>query len=298
MRRFACAVQMFLLFLLGQAASARAEREARRAELVGKEQSSNVCDRWLEEGRDFVEQRKLLAAQDALNECLAARCGEAMKRECSRELERVREKTPHLVVSVSTEKGAPLDRALVWIDGQQRAPGIPVPLDPGDHVLRADEDAHLGVVRHVRLSMGERRILPVTLRAPADLPDELRRGDARTEWLMPEAAWVLTGLGGGALVTALALDGVARSGVEELKKCVPECSGAHVEGVARQVHWSRMAAGVGLVSLATAGWLALAESPSDALNGRWSAPKLEVSGGYDELRATLGGSFEEVDLVQ
>src|SRR5690606_41043462 len=114
-----------------------------------------------------------------------------------------------------------------------------------------------------------------------------------------EAAWTMAGVGVASLATAIVLDAYAADGLEGMRGCAPECEAAIVDAVERDIQFSRIALGMSMVSLATAAWLALAESPADAFAPRSSgAPKLRMFAGPGGLRVTLTTRFDESQLMR
>jgi hypothetical protein len=117
-------------------------------------------------------------------------------------------------------------------------------------------------------------------------------------WPMPAMAWSLAGLGLLSLTSALVLDAQAEAGLESMRGCAPDCDDSQVATVDRTVRRSRAAASLGLLSLSTAAWLALAESPADAFAPKDAhAPRLRLFAGAGGVHSLLTVSFDEVRLL-
>lgn len=144
-----------------------------------------------------------------------------------------------------------------------------------------------------------RTVVPrLQLRSELAFPERLELlQDQR--WPLPELALAMGTLGVASLTAALVLDARAGAGLDAMTTCAPECPAGRVEAVDRTVWRSRMAGSIGVLSLATAAWLALAESPADAFAPRGSgAPRLRLFGGAGGMRALLTTTFDETRLLQ
>lgn len=265
-----------------------------------------ACNRWHQQAVHFQATDRFLAARDAFGRCAAESCDVEQRRVCRFARRQVERQTPRLVVRVHDEKGDDLEYARVFVDGRFATTGTSLEVDPGPHLVRAEDDRHVGRLQRVRMAPGERRVLPVELRPRRALSEERLQilGD-RLEtlrdqtWPMPEAAWTMAGIGVASLATAIVLDAYAADGLEGMQGCAPECEATIVDAVEREIQFSRIAGGLSMVSLATAAWLALAESPADAFAPKSSgAPKLRMFAGPGGLRVILTTRFDESQLLQ
>lgn len=266
-----------------------------------------ACESWHERAVELRAQDRYLAAREALANCSLDVCSAEQRATCqhaSRVLER---ETPQLLVRVHDPRGDELPLARVFVDGQLTSVGTPFEVDPGTHLVRAEEDQHIGRLQKIRMAAGERLVLPILLEERKKQPSLERirilgeRLDALRDerWPMPEAAWSLGGLGVASLASALVLDAYAADGMERMRSCAPDCEDAIVEEVEREIQLSRIAGGLSIVSFATAAWFALAESPADAFAPKSSgAPRLRVFGGSGGMRVTITTSFDESQLFQ
>jgi hypothetical protein len=265
-----------------------------------------ACENWHRRALELRAANRYLAARDALAYCSLRVCTARQRATCEHASRVLEDETPQLLVRVHDVSGDELERARVFVDGQFTPAGRAFELDPGSHLVRAEEDAHVGRLKRVRMAPGERLVLPLELSKPRKIADERitllgdRLQSLRDErWPMPEAAWTMTGIGIASLASAIILDAYAAEGMEGMRSCAPDCEEAMVEAVEREIQLSRIAGGLSIVSLATAAWLALAESPADAFAPRSSgAPRLRVFGGVGGLRVTLTTSFDETLLFR
>jgi hypothetical protein len=256
------------------------------------------CAGWLGRARTLRDGQRLLDARDALAHCSEARCEASVRKECSIAYKELEQRIPQLVLRVKTFDGGHIDQARAYVDGRPALPDTVIELDPGPHAVRTHHDDYIGRESQVTLASGERRILVVELRERAPVIDD---GGARarfSNWPMPEAAWALVGASVGAFATAIVLDAYTAERVENLKKCAPNCDENLVAMVERDIQLSRLAAGLGVLSLATAAWMALAEGAGDTTVHKASyAPLLKVTGGPGGAKATLTARFDETEAL-
>lgn len=270
------------------------------------EHAAAACESWHRRALELRAANRYLAARDALAYCSLDVCSAGQRATCEHASRVLEEETPQLLVRVHDVEGEELERARVFVDGQFAPAGRAFEVDPGSHIVRAEEDALVGRLKRVRMEPGERRVLPIELQKPRKVADErmMLLGDRlqslRDErWPMPEAAWTMAGIGVASLASAIVLDALAAEGMEGMRDCAPDCEEAMVEAVEREIQMARIAGGLSIVSLATAAWLALAESPADAFAPQSSgAPRLRVFGGVGGLRVTLTTSFDETLLFR
>ncbi len=256
------------------------------------------CSGWLGRARTLREEQRLLDARDALAHCNEARCEDSVQKECSLAQKELEQRIPQLVLRVKTVDGGHIDQARAYIDGRPALPDTVIELDPGQHSIRTHHDDYIGRETRVTLASGERQTLVVELRERAPVIDD---GGARarfSNWPMPEAAWALVGASVGAFATAIVLDAYTAERVENLKRCAPNCDENLVAMVERDIQLSRLAAGLGVLSLATAAWMAMAERGGDATVHKASyAPLLRVTGGRGGAKATLTARFDETEAL-
>lgn len=266
----------------------------------------SACASWQERAANLQEENRYLAAREVLRRCRTESCSSEQRELCKQAELRLTRRIPRLLVRVHDARGDVLEGARLFVDGRFAAVGTSLELDPGTHVVRTEEDAHVGRLHRVHLAPAERRVLPVRLRQrPPPVDDRMRLINDRLEalkderWPMPEAAWTLAGIGVASLASALVLDAYAADGMVGMRGCAPNCEQSVVDAVEREIQLSRVAAGLGVVSLASAAWFALAESPADAFAPRSSgAPRLRVLGGSGGVRVILTTSFDENLLFQ
>ncbi len=268
---------------------AHVDADAKRAPPSG-------CAGWLARAVTLRAEQRLLDARDALARCDEARCDTEVRGACSRAKNELAARIPQLVLQVKTTDGEHIEHARAYVDGRPAAQGVPLELDPGPHSVRTQHDDYLGRQSQVTLAVGERRTLVVQLRERPQVIDDGASRARFSNWPMPEATWALVGASVGAFATAIVLDAYTADRVENLKRCAPNCDEALVSAVERDIQLSRLAAGLGVLSLATAAWIALAEGSGDgpAQRARY-APRLKVTGGPSGAKATLTARFDETD---
>ncbi len=255
------------------------------------------CAGWLTRARTLREQQRLLDARDALRHCGESGCDESVQKECVLAHKELEQRIPQLVLRVKTVEGGNIKRARAFVDGRPALPDTVIELDPGPHEVRTQHDDYIGRESRVSLASGERRTLVVELRERAPVIDD---GGARarfSNWPRPEAAWALVGASAGAFATAIVLDAYTAERVENLKRCAPNCDEDLVNMVERDIQLSRLAAGLGFLSLATAAWIALAEQGDSAVHKASYAPNLKVTGGPSGAKATLTARFDEATAL-
>lgn len=270
------------------------------------EKQKSVCASWQERAENLQGENQYLAARDVLRRCRTESCSSRQRKLCKQAELRLTRRIPRLVVRVQNADGEVLASARLFVDGRFAAVGTSLELDPGTHLVRTEEDAHLGRLQRVHLAPAERRVLPVRLRErPPPVDDRLRLINDRLQvlkderWPMPEAALTLAGVGVASLASAIVLDAYAADGMVGMRGCAPNCEQSVVDAVEREIQFSRLAAGLGVVSLASAAWFALAETPADAFAPRNSgAPRLRLRGGSGGVRVILTTSFDESLLFQ
>ncbi len=251
------------------------------------------CSGWLDRSRSLEEEGRLLDARESLAHCDLPTCAENVRRQCDVKRREVEQRIPRLVLRVKTVDGEHIGKVRAYVDGNPVQPDTLVDVDPGDHSVRTHHDDYVGRLSQVHLGVGERRTLVVRLRAREDVPDERLTAARFSNWSRPEAAWALVGASVGAFASAIVMDAYTAQRVENLKQCSPNCDEALVDSVERDIQLTKLAAGLGVLSLATAAWIALAEEPQDVVTKVSYAPRLRVTGGPSRATATLTARFDE-----
>jgi len=206
---------------------------------------------------------QLRAAQEEALVCADAACPAVLRDDCTRWVDEIQRATPTIVVRVTGADGCDLVGARVAIDGVDRgdrSQGIPLPLDPGAHRIRAESAGGAPLERSVVVAEGERdRRIDLSAAAagavcgaPRPAGDRARVPPSRPT---PPLAYVLGGFGlasvaGGAVVAAT---GFAKR--SDLASCKPRCDPDDVDAMRRTFIVSDLLVGVGVASLAAAVFL-------------------------------------------
>jgi hypothetical protein len=206
---------------------------------------------------------QLLAARGHLEQCSASSCPTLLRQECAALKQGVEADLPSVVVGAIGADGQPTTAPRVSIDQATTLlplGGQPIPLDPGEHVLR------------FQLPSGELRELKIVLaesererRVVADFrpSTSLERAPEERSW--PKVV-LYTSIGVGAAAvgsfTIFALSG--RSLESDLDRCKPRCSdAAEVDRMRSRYLIADISLGVALVAagVGTYAWLQRAPSP-------------------------------------
>lgn len=183
-------------------------------------------------------------------------------------------KLPHLTLALS---GAPAGTTVLrdGVELGSASLGLPLPIDPGAHVVlvRAPGRAE----RHYDVSLGvaEHRELAIEAGAPGDDLGTGSQGHADGDGSRRTVGIVLVGVGGASIVTSLALGAVALSAKHTMDvECVDKhCSPAGLDAADRgetMALASTITFTAGVVSALVGGYLWLSADPSTPRSGRVS----------------------------
>lgn len=161
--------------------------------------------------QELRDAHALSEARRELLVCADASCPNVVRRDCATWLEETERSLATLIVTVRDERGAPIARALVRVDGS--APNDvrePIFVDPGEHVVRAESEGHVPSERRITAAAGARSI-PVDLAlAPAAVlapPPPAPSGAKGSAWTT--VGWTVIGVGGAALLVGGVFGGLA-----------------------------------------------------------------------------------------
>jgi hypothetical protein len=206
-------------------------------------------------------QGRLLAANEALRQCLRPECSPVLREDCARLLTEVEQDIPSVVFVAESAEG---DLAHVAVyDGQRRIAssldGAALRLDPGEHNFTFEAAGRLPASRSVVLRVGERnRRIPVRLEpvpAPPTAP-----GPRRETVAAPAAApgrdhsltYSLLGTGAALGVSGLWLALSAKNDYDDAEAaCAPKCGDAVQDEIRRK---SLAADGLFVLSGALLAW--------------------------------------------
>jgi hypothetical protein len=229
-----------------------------------------ACAYHHERGQRLRNSGKLHAASAEFSECVRDECPALVKTDCAALIARVDAEVPTVVLVVRDEKGADRADVRLLVDGEtvrDRLDGMPVAMDPGEHVLRFEAVGAAAVEQHVVLRVGEKgRQIAVALHSagalegtpspapPAPSPATATAPGEATH--VSPYAYVLGGVSLAALgvFTYFAISG--KSQEQSLAgSCSPGCTDAQVAPVRRDYLAADISLGVAAVSLGAALWL-------------------------------------------
>jgi hypothetical protein len=243
-----------------------------------------ACTAHHEQGQRLRNSGKLHAASAEFAECVRDECPALVKTDCADLLARVDTEAPTVVLVVRDEKGSDRADVRLFVDGEavrDRLDGMPVAMDPGEHVLRFEAVGAGAVERQVVLRVGEkRRRVAVVLHAaappegaPWPAPPEaapapspaLAAPPAEATHVSPYA-YVLGGLSLAA-VGAFTYFAISGKSLENslAGSCSPGCTDAQVAPVRRDYLAADLSLGVAAVSMGAALWLFFHPSTTSAV---------------------------------
>ena len=206
--------------------------------------------------RNAQLQRKngaLKRARESLLVCVSDRCPAVLQPDCTRWLTEVEAALPSIAFAAKGTDGNDVTTVRVTMDGQLLADtidGKSIPVDPGSHTLRFEHEGEEPIQQTIIVREGEKaRVVTVSwARTQAAGPSE--SPDSRPRSGPPTTAWILGGVGAGALATfgVLALHGMSRRSDLE-KECFGSCRQEQVDSIKTELTIADVALGVGVVSL-------------------------------------------------
>jgi hypothetical protein len=205
---------------------------------------------------------KYRAAQDELRVCGRSKCPALVARDCAAWLSELTAEQPTVIVTATDENGHETADVQIAVDGQplaSRLDGLPVPVDPGEHVFRYRSPHGNVVEERVMVRAKEKgRALRISFPPPPKAAPPLE-----THRTIPAASWIAGGVGvaAGGVWAFFALTGKARES-SLADSCAPGCSQSDIEGVSTRYLIADVAMAVTLVSLASAVVFALVAKPS------------------------------------
>jgi hypothetical protein len=237
---------------------------------------------------------RLREARAELLTCAQETCPASIKSDCLKWLDELDDALPTVVLSVTDGDGKDIVDVQVSVDGTKildRLDGKPLPLDPGEHVLRFERKGMPVVEKQVVVQQGvKNRAIAVTLGEPSD-----KGGPVPTEGErpVPIAAIVLGVVSLGAFASFAGFGITGKQKVDELNvTCGPEappdrrgtCSDEDVDDVTTKFIIADVSLGVGCAAFAVGLGLLLYNLLSD--------PEPAASAGLRlDLGATPEGAF-------
>ncbi|MDB4936029.1 MAG: uncharacterized protein JWP87_3001 [Labilithrix sp.] len=214
------------------------------------------------EGQRLRDDGKLRAARQQFLACSVESCPAPLRKDCLQWLDETDAAMPTVLVRARRPDGQDTADVTVLVDGESvttRLTGLPVAVDPGEHVLRfvsSDGGTH---EERVLLNVGEKnRRITIDLPANAAEPPPPAPPPGNHRSTFPTSAYVVGGVG------VVALGSFAFFGVRALTRgndlkgsCAPTCSGDDASSVRRDALVADISLAVGIVALGAAAWILL-----------------------------------------
>ena len=252
--------------------------------------------------RNAQIQRKngaLKRARESLLVCVSDRCPAVLQPDCTRWLTEVEAALPSIAFAAKGADSNDVTTVRVTMDGQlltDTIDGKSIPVDPGSHTLRFEHEGEEPIEQTIIVREGEKaRVVTVSwAKTQAAGPSEAPASRPRSG--PPPTAWVLGGVGAGALATfgVLALHGMSRRSDLE-KECFGSCRQEQVDSIKTELTIADVALGVGVVSLGVSAVLFLTSggrsSPTESSPPREAHRPGFVSFGLAPHRDGAAASF-------
>ena len=234
------------------------------------------CPTASEEAQRLRDKNRYLEARELFHRCSQTSCPSIVRKDCTKWLTELDEATPSIVIAAQDGAGADIADVKVELDGKviaTRVDGRPIPIDPGEHVLRAEADGQTPITQKLIARVNEKnRIIRVAFPAPPSSvtppepekpppppparPSESGRGVPAVSWILGGVG--LVGLGGFAY---FGLTG--KSELADLRaSCAPYCEQAQLDDVKSGMLVADISLGVGIVALGVAAVLAISHMSS------------------------------------
>ena len=249
-----------------------------------------ACVRAGEKAQKLRDSGKLIAARAELLTCVREVCPAVVRGDCAGWLGEVEASTPTIVARARDDAGHDLRDVVVSVDGARVASqldGRPLPVDPGEHVVRFELAGRAPLEERVIIGTGEKnRMLAVTFARPASAPGARETSaplkDAGGAAAIPPgprapvalqaassgppaAAWAFAAVSvaAAASFTLFGLTGTAD--LDDLRRtCAGHCDGAAVDHAWTKLVVADVSLGVAVLAAGAATWLFLSPSSRSA----------------------------------
>jgi hypothetical protein len=229
-----------------------------------------ACAQSYERAQVARNSNKLQTARAELITCSQSDCPDFIQRDCVHWLAEVDAILPSVIVRAH-DQGHPVSDVHVAIDGKEvvsKLDGGAIPLDPGEHTLRAERVGAPPVQQKILVTEGEKGrfvdvdfrpalpgVMPSTVETPPPHEPEPHRSLA-----LPAVFGVVGALGIG---TSVAFGLSAKSQADTLRTtCAPRCSDSDIGAVKTKLLVSDIGLGAGIVSLGLAAYFLFFANPS------------------------------------
>ncbi len=214
---------------------------------------TEACVAAFEQGQRLRKEDKLVRARAEFQRCGMASCPALVSKRCIEWMDQVSSALPSILIVVRDAQGRDLPEASIYVDGSHitRPRGKPLPVDPGEHLVRTVVGDQ-SVEQRVVVVQGEREravtlVLPEVPRPPTPPP-------ARTR--LP--VYLLGGVAALSLGSFAYFGLTGRNDADHLQStCAPTCSDGQVSAVRRKLIAADVSLGIAAASLAVGTYLLL-----------------------------------------
>ena len=200
---------------------------------------------------------ELLSARSALERCARRECPPAVVDDCVRWHDEVKALVPSIILAAKSERGDE-PGVRVYIDGEpvtEPLEGRPMELDPGSYQLRFVLPGRKPIERQIIVREGD-QYRPITVDFSPPEPKRESEAKGTPHRPTPTAVYYLGAVGAVGLVASAGFALSARSERNDaLDSCAPLCDESTVDRVRTKAMVADVAAGVGVVGLALAGYV-------------------------------------------
>jgi hypothetical protein len=271
-------------------------------------QDKKQCVDAFEQAQVLRKERKLQAAAEQVLVCAEKKCPLIVRRDCAQWKKDIEASLPSVIFVVRDAAGNPAKGVKIWIDGKELKEGAgetPVPVDPGEHVLRYELPGSEPIEQSVLLREGDKeRRLSVAFEASAPPPPP-----PPPPAPPPVLAFVLGGVGVAGLAAFTTLGVIGKNERDDLAAtCAPACSADDVSSVRTKLIAADVSLGVGVASLGVGTFLfvrwllAKPEAPKPAEapktgkrgEGQWAGSLARPAALWIDVRPIEGGGFGQV----
>jgi hypothetical protein len=202
----------------------------------------------------------LIEAEKQFLQCSRDVCPRVVRNDCGKWASDVQDRTPTLVFAARDNKGTDLVEVGVEVDGTavaSKLDGRAVPMNPGEHHLRFTHEGSAPLEQTVVVREREKgRTIAVEFAPPEAPAGEVPAPPPAEKPASPIAAYVLGGVGVLSLGSFAYFGISGSSDASNLRNtCAPHCADSSVSDVRSKLLIADVSLGVGVASLAVAGYL-------------------------------------------
>jgi hypothetical protein len=200
---------------------------------------------------------KLLEARASLLICSRDVCPGLIRSDCTQWRAQVEASVPTIVLRAQDPRGQDLSDVKVWLDGvpfTDKIDGLPVEVDPGQHVLTAEHSGSKKFRQDIVIRTGDRNrtisLLLQDLEPLVPIPVPPQPAVPQPPPQVSPAAWVFAGLGvaGAGVGTYFLVSAIRDKNALERSKCAPSCSQDAVDTGKRKTDIATVGYGATLVA--------------------------------------------------